>query len=145
MPSGTKLTYYDVGSGADYGSDRGVILSNWSEAKIEYVADITEYETWDEQFTEAFSYKLAEMVAPALMSDGGQSSVVMAQKGFVAVLAAMSSDAIESKPLVVNALRGSAYQAARCAPAPGEDWNLDPGIWGLPLTTDVQFNPWNVS
>lgn len=142
IPAGTSVTYFDIQNGAAYGSDRGVLVSNYSDAKIEYVADVVEFETWDEQFVEAFSYKLAEMVCPALLSDGGAASVTMAQKGFLAVLAAMASDAIESKPRVVTAVQGSQYVAARLG-WDNYDWN-EPGIWGLPAAYQVQFNPWNV-
>ncbi len=146
VPAGTSVTYFDIGSGQPYASDRPVLLSNYSTAQIEYIRDETEFETWSDDFVEAFSYKLAHAVAPALMADGGQAAVVMAQEGFLASLKAMGADASESKPRVVSALAGSAYQAARCAPSPGETYDWDEaGIWGLPAEYDVGFNPWNVA
>jgi hypothetical protein len=132
VPSGTKITCYEV---------RGdELLSNESKAEIEYVADITNCELWDNQFVDAFSYKLAAEIAPSIMSDGGAVAAQLAAAEFQRLLMAMSSDHIETKPLVVNALRGSAYQQARCEYADSWPWPGD----GIPLEYDVSFNPYNV-
>lgn len=133
VPSGTKLTNYAI--------QGGELLSNESQAKIEYIADITQCELWDDQFVEAFSFQLAAMVAPAIMSDGGAAASQMAATEFQRLLQAMSSDLIETKPNVVNALRGSAYQAARAEYADNWPWCNLPGI---PLANDGEFNPWAV-
>lgn len=147
VPCGTKVTAYEIKQGTaapgDESSQRLSLYSNWSEAKIEYVADIPECELWDDQFVEAFSYKLAALVAPAIMNDGAQTAVTMLNGEFQSLLKAMSSDNIESKPYKVGALQGSAYQMVRCLPA--EDALHVPGLWGLPLADNIEFNPWNVT
>lgn len=133
--AGTKLPCWEVAGGA--------ILSNESKAEIVYVFDEDNCALWDSQFVEAFSFQIAAMIAPSLLKDAGSSAALMMQNKLNALLLAMSDNKSETKPHVVSALQGSAYQAARCAPAPGDYCGI-PGIWGLPAMYDVGFNPWNV-
>ncbi len=132
--SGTSLCEHEI--------QGQMLLTNFAVAKIIYVKDTPLTGTWPEDFCLSFSYKLAGMVAPRLMADGGAAAVAMMQNYFAASLPALQSDKAESKPEVVSALRGSAYQAARCLPGPGVD--CYPLLPGIPLEYDVQFNPWNV-
>lgn len=133
--AGTKLPCWEVAGGA--------ILSNESKAEIVYVRNEENCALWDSQFVEAFAFQIAAMIAPSLLGDGGAAAALMMQNKFSAMLLAMSDNKSETQPKVVSALQGSAYQWARCAPAPGDDcWQL-PGIWGLPEQWGVQFNPYN--
>jgi hypothetical protein len=132
--SGTSISEHEI--------QGQMLLTNYAVAKIIYIKDVPLTGTWPEDFCLAFSYKLAGMVAPRLMADGGQAAVAMMQQHFAASLPALQSDKAESRPEVVNALSGSAYQAARCGPSPGE-WYPRWGP-GIPLEYGVQFNPWNV-
>ncbi len=133
--AGTKLPCWEVAGGA--------ILSNESKAEIVYVRNEANEALWDSQFCEAFSFQIAAMIAPSLLKDAGSSAALMMQNKLNSLLLAMSDNKSETKPQVVTALQGSAYQAARCAPAPGQ-WDGIPGPWGLPAAYDVQFNPWAV-
>lgn len=133
--SGTKLTYHKI--------EGQYLLSNEAIIHIVYVKDVPLTGTWPEDFCLAFSYQLASMIAPRIMADGGSSAVVMVRQKFEAMMLALNADMTESKPEVVNALQGSAYQAARCAPSPGEccyPWGP-----GIPVEYDVQFNPYAIS
>ncbi len=132
--SGTSISDHEV--------QGGMILTNWAVAKIAYVKDVPLTGTWPEDFCLSFSYKLAGMVAPRIMADGGAAAVAMMQNYFAASLPALQSDKAESKPEVVSALRGSAYQAARCLPGPGVD--CYPLLPGIPVEYGVQTNPYNV-
>lgn len=148
VPSGVKITYFDVQQGASAVGDPSpqplALVSNWSTAKIEYTADVVPCAYWDDQFVEAFGFMLASKVAASIMGDGGNAAALMAQRNFQSLLQAMSSDAIESKPKVVSALQGSAYQAARVLPSPGNDfwpwWDPE----GIPVEYGVPFNPYNI-
>lgn len=131
--SGTSVTDHEI--------QGGMLLTNSAVAKIIYVRDVPLTGTWPEDFCLAFSFKLAGMVAPRLLADGGNAAVLMMQQHFEASLQALGNDKTESKPEVVNALSGSAYQAARVY---GSDWYPYPLPPGLTAVYDVQFNPWNV-
>ncbi len=63
------------------GSDRGALVSNWSTAQIDYVADVTLCQKWDDIFGEMFSFKLAELIAPRIMGDGGNAAALMQANG----------------------------------------------------------------
>lgn len=133
--SGTRHMYFEV-----QGQN---LLTSQTEAKIVYVSDVTEPELFDDTFVDALAWKLAEMVAPNLMGEPGQATVLLAQGKFQAILTAMGADAIESKPPVVNALQGSSYLAARFSSAPWDFpycWTGDPP----PVQYGVSFNPYNV-
>lgn len=134
--SGTKLTCHKI--------EGQMLLSNESPVQIVYVRDVPLTGTWPEDFVLAFSYQLAALVAPRLMTDGGSSAVVMVKQKFEAMMVALNADMTESKPEVVNALQGSAYQAARCSPAPGEGWGWWWRLPGIPLEWEVSPNPYNV-
>ncbi len=133
--SGTKVSEHEI--------QGQMLLTNFAVAKILYVKDVPLTGTWPEDFVLSFSYKLAGMVAPRMLADGGNAAVAMMQQHFAASLPALQSDKAESRPEVVSALSGSAYQAARAFDNPWE-WGGCPGRWGLPLTFDVSFNPHNV-
>lgn len=135
--AGTKLPCWEVASGA--------VFSNESKADIVYVRDEENTSLWDSQFCEAIAFQLAAMIAPSLLADGGSAAALMMQAKFSSMMLAMLDNKSETAPKVVNGLQGSAYQAARCAPAPG-DWDCRfPGPWGIPAEFDVQFNPFAIS
>jgi hypothetical protein len=136
IPSGTHLTCTDV--------EGGFLMSNESKAHIEYTGDVVEVGLFDEQFVDALSWKLAEMVCPSMLADGGQAAQVMMAGKFQSALAAMSSGHIEQRPITISPLQGSAYQRARCEGSPWEWWGGCPGEWALPGAWDVGFNPYNV-
>lgn len=132
--AGTKLTNWVV--------EGQSLLTNQSKAEIVYVKDVPLTGTWPEDFVSCFSFKLAALVAPRLMADGGNTSVVMLNQFFQNLLPALGTDQAESKPTVVRACEGSEYLAARCAPSPGDWYPCGPG---LPATYGEPWSPYNVS
>lgn len=121
----------------DFSVRGGKLVSNSATAEIEYVKNVPECEAWDPDFVMAFSFALAELVAPRLSLDGGMSAR-LAQRKMDAGLTAMVSDATESRPNVRNALDGSLYAAAREGFEPvrnSPDW---------PATFGNGNNPFNV-
>lgn len=88
------------------------LLSNESTALIIYVRDVPETELWDAAFVMAFSFELAELVAPRITTDGGAAAMLAQRKAAYAENAGVA-DAVESRPLVRKAEDGSAYMDAR--------------------------------
>ncbi|HEX2749395.1 MAG TPA: hypothetical protein VHM91_15405 [Verrucomicrobiales bacterium] len=104
VPAGTRDTEFSI---------RGnVLVTNDAEAKVEYVRNVTACEEWDPDFVLAFSFQLAELIAPRLSLDGGMSAR-LAQRKQDAGLTAMVSDATDSRPNVRKAQEGSGYLQAR--------------------------------
>lgn len=131
--AGTKITNWVV--------EGHSLLTNQSKAQIVYIKDMPSTGDWPEDFVRAFSYEMASLVAPRLMADGGNTTVVMLQGKMQSLLPALGTDQAESRPTVVRACEGSEYLAARCAPSPGDWWPCGPG---LPASYGEPFNPYNV-
>lgn len=98
----------------------GLLLTNENTCRMVYVRNVLETERWDSDFVVAFSFQLAELVAPRLSNDGGYAARI-AQRRELAGLTAMLSDATETRPLVRRAAEGSEYLQARAG------WHPDIG------------------
>ena len=61
-------TRYDV---VNLDDNRKVLVTNFDDLEIVYVALVDNPDTWDDQFKLAFEYNLAAAVAPALLGDEG--------------------------------------------------------------------------
>ena len=88
------------------------LVSNSVSALIEYIKDVPETEFWDPAFAKAFTFELAEMVAPKLTQSidiVGKIRQLKVASGMDAMLAS----AVESRPQIRTAVEGSAYLAAR--------------------------------
>jgi hypothetical protein len=88
------------------------LMSNEAKAEIVYVRNVEECELWDPDFVVAFSFQLAELVAPRLSKDSGFAARLSARK-MDAGLTAMLSDSTETMPHVRKATEGSEYLLAR--------------------------------
>ena len=97
-----------------------LLLSDEATAKIVYVKNVEAPESWDSEFVMAFSFQLAELIAPRLSNDGGYAARI-AERKQGAGITAMVSDATETRPLVRKATEGSEYFAARAG------WHPDIG------------------
>lgn len=101
--SGTRDTLFTV---------RGqTLLTVEDTAEIVYTRRVVETELWDATFVEAFSFALAEAVAPHLTLSTAESDRLAGRKKNSG-LEAMLSGSIESRPLVRRAAEGSLYAAA---------------------------------
>jgi len=74
--------------------DQRVILTDQNEAEFYYTSRVTDPTRFDPEFTMAFSYALAAMLAMPLTGDGGIASA-MEQKAFSTGHAAFETDSSE--------------------------------------------------
>jgi len=96
-----------------------MLVTDAAKAEIEYVRYVPETDLWDGAFVEAFSFALAELIAPRLTLSP-ESAARLAERKRNSALTALTSDAVETRPPVRRAEDGSRYAAAR--------WGLDPDI-----------------
>lgn len=79
------------------------LLTKADEAEIVYTFRVEQTELWDAIFVDAFSFALAEAIAPRLTSDSGEALAARKQRSG---LDAMLATAIETRPQVIRASEG---------------------------------------
>ncbi len=87
-------------------------LSDSSEAKLEYIADITDPTEWDDIFVNAFSYYLAGNIAPSITGNP-ELGIQMTRAGEAFLKEAKGNDTNESGLKILRGLENSKYMAAR--------------------------------
>jgi len=89
---------HDKTDSADYEISNGLILSRCDKIHIYYIFDQDDYDTWSQDFINAFSFLLASYVAQNITGPAGQAMQLrQAYEQSIKPLAA-SRDARESKP-----------------------------------------------
>lgn len=86
--------------------------TNEEKAEIKYIRRVIETEKWDPTFVEAFSFKLAELIAPSLTLSA-DAFARFAQAKQESAVATLMASAAETPPRVKTALEGSQYLQAR--------------------------------
>lgn len=81
-------------------------------AELRFIRRVDNVNDWDASFNEAFSYKLAAAIAPAISTSAGLADS-MNKLGEQVMLRAFGPDNLETRPRVVLAQEGSGWMAAR--------------------------------
>lgn len=98
---------------AAYSLEARAVLTDDETVIIRYVARITDTEQWDSQFCDAFGYRLASHLAPAITGSESQRDALFRVAEGIAMGAAKGSDSRESRPEVVPSGFQSAFDTLR--------------------------------
>lgn len=98
---------------AAYSLEARAVLTDDTTVIIRYVARITDTEQWDSQFCDAFGYRLASHLAPAITGSESQRDALFRVAEGIAMGAAKGSDSRESRPEVVPSGFQSAFDTLR--------------------------------
>lgn len=100
IPAGTSRSTHSI-TGTQ-------LLTNQSEAKIEYIANVVTCSEWDPSFVELFACELAAAIIPSFRLDPA-AAAPLKQLAELARSRAMEADAVETKPRVSLPSDGCEY------------------------------------
>ncbi|CAB4186640.1 hypothetical protein UFOVP1329_15 [uncultured Caudovirales phage] len=103
--AGTGEAKFDI-------EDGKLLCDDIERAELRYVRRITATQKWDANFCEAFTFKLAAAIAPAISSSSSIADSML-QKADAFLLRAFGPDNVETRPAAVLAQEGSGWLKAR--------------------------------
>lgn len=89
------------------------LFCDWSQAIVQYVKNEPDCTRWDVLFTDAVTFKVAEMIATPLRQDGGRLEAAMLQGYKDALKEARTKNAGERQERRFNPINSSRFLAAR--------------------------------
>ncbi len=110
MEAGTGVDLFDIESGMLLCD---VDASDASpRAELRYIRRAEDTSMWDASFVEAFSYRIAAAICPAMTTSAGLSDAMM-KNAEMAMLKAFGPDNLETRPRAILAQENSGYMDAR--------------------------------